>query len=145
MNILVIFLNLLFVPFFFYFFIRKTDSADASSVPSPSDEVDTKNPSDEEDTKNPSNEVDTKNPFNEGDTSNPLWRYVTRLEKRRHGGGNVTWRCNFCNVVKKGSYTRVRGHLLNWQSAGVKPCEKVTHEDIATMQRLENEAVGRRK
>ncbi|XP_058226638.1 sister chromatid cohesion protein PDS5 homolog C isoform X2 [Rhododendron vialii] len=124
---------------------KKTDSADASSVPSPSDVVDTKNPSDDEDTKNPSNEVDTKNPYNEGDTSNPLWRYVTRLEKRRHGGGNVTWRCNFCNVVKKGSYTRVRGHLLNWQSAGVKPCEKVTHEDIATMQRLENEAVGRRK
>lgn len=131
------------------------NSADASSLPSPSEEVDTKdlsnevdtkNPSNEGDTMNPSNEVDTKNPSNEGDISNPLWRYVTRIGKRSNGGGNVTWQCNFCGVVKKGSYTRVRGHLLNWPSAGVRPCEKVTHQDIAAMQRLENEAtLGRRK
>lgn len=146
---------------------KKTDSADVSSLPSPSEEVDTKDSSNEVDTKNPSNEgdtmnpsnegdtsnpkdpsseADTKNPSNEGDTSSPLWRYVTRIGKRSNGGGNVTWQCNFCGVVKKGSYTRVRGHLLNWPSAGVRPCEKVTHQDIAAMQRLENEAtLGRRK
>ena len=37
----------------------------------------------------------------------PLWKYVTKLEKASVGGGNVVFRCNYCEKTFKGSYSRV--------------------------------------
>ena len=36
----------------------------------------------------------------------PLWKYVTKLEKASVGGGNVAFRCNYCEKTFKGSYSR---------------------------------------
>ncbi|KAG5556173.1 hypothetical protein RHGRI_006710 [Rhododendron griersonianum] len=52
--------------------------------------------------------------------------------------------CNFCSVVKKSSYTRVRGHLLKL-SNGIGPCQNVTKEVLATMKKLDEEAKARMK
>ena len=32
----------------------------------------------------------------------PLWKYVTKLEKVAAGGGNVTFRCNYCEFFLRG-------------------------------------------
>jgi hypothetical protein len=44
----------------------------------------------------------------------PLWKYVTKL-KQMGGGGSCEWRCNLCKSEKtfKGSYTRVKAHILH--------------------------------
>ena len=45
----------------------------------------------------------------------PLWKYVTRKDgpgAKLGGGGNVSWRCNFCNHEFMSTYFRVKGHLL---------------------------------
>ena len=44
--------------------------------------------------------------------SAPLWKYVTKLEKTSVGVGNVAFRCNYCEKTFKGSYSRVKAHLL---------------------------------
>ncbi|KAG5532188.1 hypothetical protein RHGRI_026721 [Rhododendron griersonianum] len=81
---------------------------------------------------------------NEGDANNPLWSYVTKLQKLSGAGGNTQWQCNFCGVIKKSSYTRVKGHLLKL-SNGIGPCTKVTNEALATMKKLEDEAKAKMK
>ncbi|PWA41478.1 hypothetical protein CTI12_AA553480 [Artemisia annua] len=42
----------------------------------------------------------------------PLWAYVTKIEKLGATGGAWKFSCNVCKEVKKGSYSRVRAHLL---------------------------------
>ncbi|KAK3184884.1 hypothetical protein Dsin_032170 [Dipteronia sinensis] len=42
----------------------------------------------------------------------PLWQYVTKLERSGKGGGNIPFKCNFCQLTYKGSYYRVKSHLL---------------------------------
>ena len=74
------------------------------------------------------------------DDSKSLWQYVIKIKKLSDGGGNFSWQCNFCHVIKKSSYTRVRAHLLKIVGQGIGSCLKVTPKDIADMQRLEDEA-----
>ena len=58
----------------------------------------------------------------------PLWKYVTKLEKARVGGGNLVFRCNYCEKTFKGSYLRVKAHLLKLSKFGIQPCAKVGDE-----------------
>ena len=45
------------------------------------------------------------------DPKSPLWKYVTVVEKIQ-GGWSLTWVCYECQKEFKGSYTRVKAHLL---------------------------------
>ena len=58
----------------------------------------------------------------------PLWKYVTKLEKASVGGGNVAFKCNYCEKTFKGSYSRVKAHLLKLSNFGIQPCAKVGDE-----------------
>lgn len=51
-------------------------------------------------------------PDDDFDENKPLWKYITKLAKPGEGGGNCQLQCKFCNNTFKGSYTRVRAHLL---------------------------------
>eukprot|EP00253_Pinus_taeda_P002383 PITA_02383 len=55
----------------------------------------------------------------------PLWRHVTKLE-RCAGGGSWEWRCNLCNNLYKGSYPRVKAHLLHGGGQGIVGYTKTT-------------------
>ena len=68
----------------------------------------------------------------------PLWKYVTKLEKASVGGGNVAFRCNYCEKTFKGSYSRVKAHLLKLSNFGIQPCAKVRDKYQNEMQKLEN-------
>ncbi|XP_075659254.1 uncharacterized protein LOC142629158 [Castanea sativa] len=68
----------------------------------------------------------------------PLWKYVTKLEKAAAGGGNVTFKCNYCEKTFKGSYSRVKAHLLKLSNCGIQPCGKVGDEYLNEMQKLED-------
>ncbi|XP_075640485.1 uncharacterized protein LOC142612254 [Castanea sativa] len=68
----------------------------------------------------------------------PLWKYVTKLKKAAVGGGNVTFRCNYCEKTFKGSYSRVKAHLLKLSNYGIQPCGKVGDEYLNEMQKLED-------
>ena len=71
-------------------------------------------------------------------TAAPLWKYVTKLEKASVGGGNVVFRCNYCEKTFKGSYSRVKAHLLKLSKFGIQPCAKVGDEYQNEMQKLED-------
>ena len=58
----------------------------------------------------------------------PLWKYAIKLEKASGGGGNVTFRCNYCEKTFKGSFSRVKAHLLKLFNFGIQPCAKVGDE-----------------
>ena len=77
------------------------------------------------------------------DEGKPLWKYVTKLEKVGKGGGNYKFQCSFCNGEYKGSYTRVRAHLMKIKNMGIVVCHKVTNNDIVQFQRIEAEAASR--
>lgn len=75
-----------------------------------------------------------------GSTDNdyPLKAYVTILQNRNEGKGhNATWRCNYCNVTFKGSYFRIRSHLLKEKGNGIICCSKVTNEYLAEIKELD--------
>jgi hypothetical protein len=40
-----------------------------------------------------------------------LWTYVTKIKKSSGGGGNISFKCNYCQEIYKGSYSRVKAHL----------------------------------
>ena len=71
-------------------------------------------------------------------TTAPLWKYVTKLEKASVGGGNVAFRCNYCKKTFKGSYSRVKAHLLKLSKFGIQPCAKVRDKYQNEMQKLED-------
>ncbi|XP_030477544.2 uncharacterized protein LOC115694594 [Syzygium oleosum] len=73
------------------------------------------------------------------DSNKPLWRYVTKLAARSDAGGNLSWKCNFCEKDFTSSYTRVRAHLLMISGKGIGKCGKVTRNDLLEMERLEEE------
>ena len=50
--------------------------------------------------------------LSENDTQCPLWRFVTKLDKASGSGGNINFKCNYCGDTFKGSYSRVKSHLL---------------------------------
>ncbi|XP_050890118.1 uncharacterized protein LOC127095479 [Lathyrus oleraceus] len=52
-------------------------------------------------------------------------------------GNNATWRCNYCNVTFKGSYFRIRSHLLKEKGNGIICCSKVTNEYLTEMKELD--------
>ena len=67
----------------------------------------------------------------------PLWKYVTREDgpnNKGKGGGNVQWKCNFCNISFKSTYHRVRSHLLAIPGCGIGACK-----DIPSQKRKELE------
>ena len=68
----------------------------------------------------------------------PLWKYVTKLEKASVGGGNVAFRCNYCEKTFKGSYSRVKAYLLKLSKFGIQPYAKVGDEYQNEMQKLED-------
>jgi len=53
-----------------------------------------------------------------------LWRPVTKVKARGASGGSWEWRCNLCKKDKtfKGSYTRVKAHILHEGVKGVDVC-----------------------
>ncbi|KAG6518913.1 hypothetical protein ZIOFF_022399 [Zingiber officinale] len=73
-----------------------------------------------------------------------LWKFVTKVEKAV-GGGNVTWSCNICTKVCKGSYSRVKAHLLKQKEAGIAGCTAVTMDQMKCMQQLVDDAELRKK
>ncbi|XP_026378526.1 uncharacterized protein LOC113272962 [Papaver somniferum] len=74
----------------------------------------------------------------------PLWKYVTKLNKDE-GGGNVSFTCHHRRINYKGSYSRVKAHLLKIPNKGIKKCPKVTVEDLAEMKKLFDDAETRAK
>jgi len=61
----------------------------------------------------------------------PLWKYVTKI-KQLPGGGSREWKCNLCCNGKnyKGSYTRVKAHILHEGVKGVDVCSHTKHSDV---------------
>ena len=51
----------------------------------------------------------------------PLWRHVPKVA-RCGGGGSWEWKCTLCNGLFKGSYPRVKAHLLHETRKGVDSC-----------------------
>ena len=82
---------------------------------------------------------------NNQDDNALLWRFVTREAKLGKGGGNVAFQCNFCRQIYKGSYYRVKAHLLKIKGAGVVSCTKVTNENLVEMRRVMEEVEQRMK
>ncbi|KAG8388823.1 hypothetical protein BUALT_Bualt02G0165100 [Buddleja alternifolia] len=74
-----------------------------------------------------------------------LWQFVTKLGKSSEGGGNQNFTCNICNVTYKGSYSRVKAHLLKLVGSGIKSCPKIIVGKIIEMSKLEGEAIERRE
>lgn len=80
----------------------------------------------------------------------PLWVYVEKLPAAAgvpgSRGGNGRFRCNFCNKIYPGSYSRVRPHLLQITKKDVGTCDKIPHhafeqickEDRAASQLLQH-------
>ncbi|XP_056167042.1 uncharacterized protein LOC115679450 isoform X2 [Syzygium oleosum] len=73
------------------------------------------------------------------DFNKPLWRYITKLATHSDAGGNVSWKCNFCEKDFKSSYTRIRAHLLMISGKGIGKCGKVEKKDLFEMERLDEE------
>jgi len=63
---------------------------------------------------------------------NPLWKHVVLLEKAV-AGGNAVWRCKYCNLEYKGSYSRIKSHLLRITGGGIKICTVVTKSILAQL------------
>jgi hypothetical protein len=74
------------------------------------------------------------------DDNAPLWTYVTKIEKSSGGGGNMSFKCNYSQEIYKGSYSRVKAHLLRIVNIGIKGCPKVTTEHKLEMQKLQDAA-----
>ncbi|KAI5322478.1 hypothetical protein L3X38_031550 [Prunus dulcis] len=76
-----------------------------------------------------------------GDNDNtPLWKYVKKLEKNGKAGGNTSFQCNYCQKTFKGSYFRVKSHLLKLKGNGVASCTKVTNSHLMEMEKVVEEA-----
>ena len=72
------------------------------------------------------------------DSVGSLWKYVTKLEKASGSSGYVVFRCNYCEKVFKGSYSRVKAHILELPNYGIQSCVKVVDEYRMEMQQLED-------
>jgi hypothetical protein len=78
------------------------------------------------------------------DGNTPLWAYVIKIEKSSGRGGNMSFKCNYYQEIYKGSYYRVKAHLLRIVNVGIKGCPKVTAEHKLEMQKLQD-AAGQKK
>lgn len=72
--------------------------------------------------------------------STPLWQFVTKVEKLGDNGGSLVFKCNFCNLTFRGSYSRVKAHLLKTSGHGIRICSDVTTEKLQEMQTLVDDA-----
>ncbi|KAJ1381854.1 Zinc finger, BED-type [Sesbania bispinosa] len=89
----------------------------------------------------------TSSRYTSGEVSstNPLWAYVTMLQNKKEGGGNASWRCNYCNIIYKGSYFRVKSHLLKEKGHGIAICSQVSNDCLEEMKKIEREAMEKSK
>ncbi|KAH9291975.1 hypothetical protein KI387_042840, partial [Taxus chinensis] len=55
------------------------------------------------------------------DPNSPLWRHVT-IVQQLVGGGCFEWKCNECDGIFKGSYSRVKSHLCAITGNGIRVC-----------------------
>ena len=62
---------------------------------------------------------------------NPLWKHV--LLEKAVTGGNVVWRCKYSNLEYKGSYSRIKSHLLRITGCGIKICIAATKSILAQL------------
>ncbi|KAI3963329.1 hypothetical protein MKW98_022751, partial [Papaver atlanticum] len=69
----------------------------------------------------------------------PLWKYVNKLRRSKSGGRNWDMECKICSKPFKGSYSRVKGHMLLIKKQGVFLCSKV-QGDISILRRLQKES-----
>ena len=60
-------------------------------------------------------------------------------------GGNVAFQYNFCRQIYRGSYYKVKAHLLKIKGAGVASCTKLTNENLVEMRRVMEEVEQRVK
>lgn len=70
---------------------------------------------------------------------NPLWKHVVLLEKAA-AGGNAVWRCKYCKLEYKGSYSRIKSHLLRISGGGIKICTAVNKSILAQLKSEVTEA-----
>lgn len=52
------------------------------------------------------------NTTNNNNANFRLWKYVTKSVRDGKAGGNTAFQCNYCQRTFKGSYSRVKTHLL---------------------------------
>ncbi|KAJ1426311.1 Ribonuclease H-like superfamily [Sesbania bispinosa] len=78
-------------------------------------------------------------------STNPLWAYVTMLQNKKEGGGNASWHCNYCNIIYKGSYFRVKSHLLKEKGHEIAICSQVSNDCLEEMKKIEKEAMEKSK
>ena len=73
----------------------------------------------------------------------PLWKYVTKLEKppdsTSKSSGNTQFKCNYCDGVFVGSYSRVKAHLLKISGKGIRACKNVTPGHRLEMQKVHDQ------
>ncbi|XP_074308360.1 uncharacterized protein LOC141643211 [Silene latifolia] len=75
----------------------------------------------------------------------PLWRFVDKGPKLANGGGNASFRCHFCNLVRGGTYTRVRAHLLKIPGKGVSTCENLSIDDQVKLKQLDDAVEAKKR
>ena len=59
------------------------------------------------------------------------------------GGGNVSWRCNFCKHEFMSTYFEVKGHLLALPSCGISSCKAVSVNQRRDMEREDHVGLGK--
>ncbi|XP_050278142.1 uncharacterized protein LOC126719653 [Quercus robur] len=73
----------------------------------------------------------------------PLWQYVTKVEKPPgasvKSGGNTYFKCNYCDIVFMGSYSRVKAYLLQISGKGIRACVKVSKSHRSEMQLMHDQ------
>eukprot|EP00253_Pinus_taeda_P018206 PITA_18206 len=74
------------------------------------------------------------------DNKYPLWKYVTREQgpgSKMKGGGNVAWKCIYCENHFMSTYYNVKAHLLALPSCGIATC---TQGSLAKRKEMDKEA-----
>lgn len=56
---------------------------------------------------------------NEPDDHTPVRKHVTKIEKMGVGGANTQFQRHYCQQTWKGSYSRVKAHLLKISGQGI--------------------------
>ena len=74
----------------------------------------------------------------------PLWAHVQKIAKCG-GGGSWEWRCTLCNLSYKGSYPRVKAHLLHETGKGIEGCQKTSDPSDRRKYEIEQDEADRLK
>ncbi len=78
------------------------------------------------------------------DKGSPLWRHTTRIAQCPVGGAYI-WKCNYCNIQHRSSYSRVKLHLLGPTGEGINMClgsdkKRLPAAQIATLAKEQEDA-----